>query len=77
MDIQRPASVAQAKKRKQIILGAVAVIVIAAVSVVLAQLKPAAPSVSQACGSCGDVRVSVSSWPVASAKRCAASKERT
>jgi HlyD family secretion protein len=48
MDIQRPASVAQAKKRKQIILGAVAVIVIAAVSVVLAQLKPAAPSVERA-----------------------------
>ena len=48
MDIQRPASVAQAKKRKQIMLGAVAVIVIAAVSVVLARLKPAAPSVERA-----------------------------
>jgi HlyD family secretion protein len=48
MDIQRPASVAQAKKRKQIMLGAVAVIVIAAVSVVLARLKPAAPTVERA-----------------------------
>lgn len=48
MDIQRPASVAQAKKRKQIMLGAVAVIVIAAVSVVLARLKPAAPTVDRA-----------------------------
>ena len=33
MDIQRPASVAQAKKRKQIMLGAVAIIVIGIVSV--------------------------------------------
>ena len=48
MDIQRPASVAQAKKRKQIMLGAVAVLVIAAVSVVLARLKPAAPTVERA-----------------------------
>jgi HlyD family secretion protein len=48
MDIQRPASVAQAKKRKQILLGAVAVIVIGVVSVVLAQLKPAAPTVERA-----------------------------
>ena len=48
MDIQRPASVAQAKKRKQIMLGAVAVIVIGVVSVVLAGLKPAAPTVERA-----------------------------
>jgi len=48
MDIQRPASVAQAKKRKQIMLGAVAVIVIGLVSVVLARLKPAAPTVERA-----------------------------
>jgi HlyD family secretion protein len=48
MDIQRPASVAQAKKRKQIMLGAVAIIVIAAVSVALARLKPAAPTVERA-----------------------------
>jgi HlyD family secretion protein len=48
MDIQRPASVAQAKKRKQIMLAAVAVIVIAAVSVALARLRPAAPAVERA-----------------------------
>jgi HlyD family secretion protein len=48
MDIQRPASVAQAKKRKQIMLAAVAVIVIAAVSVALARLRPAAPTVERA-----------------------------
>jgi HlyD family secretion protein len=48
MDIQRPASVAQAKKRKQIMLGAVAVIVIAVVSVALARLQPAAPTVERA-----------------------------
>ena len=48
MDIQRPASVAQAKKRKQIMLGAIAIIVIAAVSVALARLKPAAPTVERA-----------------------------
>jgi HlyD family secretion protein len=48
MDIQRPASVAQAKKRKQIMLGAVAVIVIALVSVALARLRPAAPTVERA-----------------------------
>ena len=48
MDIQRPASVAQAKKRKQIMLAAVAVIIIAGVSVMLARLRPAAPTVERA-----------------------------
>jgi HlyD family secretion protein len=48
MDIQRPASVKEAKKRKQIMLGAVAVIVIALVSVALARLRPAAPTVERA-----------------------------
>jgi HlyD family secretion protein len=48
MDIQRPASVAQAKKRKQIMLGIVGILVIGLVSVVLARLKPAAPTVERA-----------------------------
>lgn len=48
MDIQRPASVAQAKKRKQIMFGVVGVLVIGLVSVVLARLKPAAPTVERA-----------------------------
>ena len=48
MDIQRPASVAQAKKRKQIMFGAIAVIIIAGVSVGLSQLQPAAPTVERA-----------------------------
>ena len=48
MDIQRPASVAQGKKRKQIMLGVVGVHVIGLVSVVLARLKPAAPTVERA-----------------------------
>ena len=48
MDIQRPASVAQAKKRKQIMLGVVGILVIGLVSVVLARLKPAAPTVERA-----------------------------
>ena len=48
MDIQRPASVAQAKKRRQIMFGIVGVLVIVAVSVVLARLKPAAPTVERA-----------------------------
>src|SRR5688572_16800000 len=48
MDIQRPASVAQAKKRKQIMFGAIAVIMIAGVSVGLSQLQPAAPTVERA-----------------------------
>jgi HlyD family secretion protein len=48
MDIQRPASVAQAKKRRQIMFGVVGILVIGLVSVVLARLKPAAPSVERA-----------------------------
>src|SRR5687767_15178640 len=48
MDIQRPASVAQAKKRKQYMLGAVAIIIVVAVSVGLSQLQPAAPTVERA-----------------------------
>lgn len=48
MDIQRPASVAQAKKRRQYMFGAVGIIVIVLVSVVLARLKPAAPNVERA-----------------------------
>jgi HlyD family secretion protein len=48
MDIQRPASVAQGKKRKQILIGVVGVLVVGLVSVVLARLKPAAPTVERA-----------------------------
>lgn len=48
MDIQRPASVAQSKKRKRILIGVVAVLAVAGVSVVLARLKPAAPTVDRA-----------------------------
>jgi HlyD family secretion protein len=48
MDIQRPASVAQAKKRRQYMFGAVGIIVVVLVSVVLARLKPAAPTVERA-----------------------------
>jgi HlyD family secretion protein len=48
MDIQRPASVAQAKKRRQYMFGAIGIIVIVLVSVVLARLKPAAPTVERA-----------------------------
>ncbi len=48
MDIQRPASVAQGKKRKQIMIGVVGVLVIGLVSVILARLKPAAPTVERA-----------------------------
>lgn len=48
MDIQRPASVAQAKKRRQIMIGVVGVLVIGLVSVVLARLRPAAPTVERA-----------------------------
>jgi HlyD family secretion protein len=48
MDIQRPASVAQAKKRKQITFGVVGLVVIALVSVFLARLQPAAPTVERA-----------------------------
>jgi HlyD family secretion protein len=48
MDIQRPASVARQKKMRRIMFGAVAVLVIGVVSVVLARLKPAAPTVERA-----------------------------
>lgn len=48
MDIQRPASVAQGKKRKQIVTGVVGVLVVGLVSVILARLKPAAPTVERA-----------------------------
>ena len=48
MDIQRPASVARQKKMRQIMFAAVGVIVIGVVSVVLARLKPAAPTVERA-----------------------------
>jgi HlyD family secretion protein len=48
MDIQRPASVAKAKKRKQITFGVAGVVVIALVSVFLARLQPAAPTVERA-----------------------------
>jgi HlyD family secretion protein len=48
MDIQRPASVAQAKKRKQIIFATIAIVAVAGVSFGLAQLRPAAPTVERA-----------------------------
>lgn len=48
MDIQRPASVARQKKMRRVMFATVGVIVIAVVSVVLARLKPAAPTVERA-----------------------------
>lgn len=48
MDIQRPASVARRKKMRQIAIAAAAVIVVGLVSVVLARLQPAAPTVDRA-----------------------------
>ena len=48
MDIQRPASVARQKKLRRISYGIAGVLVIVAVSVVLARLKPAAPTVERA-----------------------------
>lgn len=48
MDIQRPASVARQKKVRRIIFAVAGVIVITVVSVGLAQLKPAAPTVERA-----------------------------
>src|SRR5262245_1903272 len=48
MDIQRPASVARKKKLRQIGFAVGAAIAIGAVSVVLARLKPAAPTVERA-----------------------------
>ncbi|MBP7778060.1 MAG: HlyD family efflux transporter periplasmic adaptor subunit [Acidobacteria bacterium] len=48
MDIQRPASVAQEKRRKRILIGAVVAVLVVGVSVALSRLKPAAPSVERA-----------------------------
>jgi HlyD family secretion protein len=48
MDIQRPESVKKAKQRKQYMLGAIAAIIVVAVSVGLSQLRPAAPTVERA-----------------------------
>ena len=48
MDIQRPASVARQKKVRRIIFAVAGILVIGVVSVVLAQLKPAAPTVERA-----------------------------
>ncbi len=48
MDIQRPASVAQSKKRRQITYGVVGLVAIGLVSVFLARLQPAAPTVERA-----------------------------
>lgn len=48
MDIQRPASVARQKKLRRIWMAAGAVIVVGLVSVALARLKPAAPTVERA-----------------------------
>lgn len=48
MDIPRPASVAQSKKRKQIMFGVAGIVVTALVSVFLARLQPAAPTVERA-----------------------------
>ena len=48
MDIPRPASVAQSKKRKQIMFVVAGIVVTALVSVFLARLQPAAPTVERA-----------------------------
>jgi HlyD family secretion protein len=48
MDIQRPASVARQKKIRRIMFGIGGVLVIVVLSVTLAQLKPAAPTVERA-----------------------------
>ncbi|MCC7126188.1 MAG: HlyD family efflux transporter periplasmic adaptor subunit [Acidobacteria bacterium] len=48
MDIQRPASVARQKKVRQIALIVAGIVVVGLVSVVLARLKPAAPTVERA-----------------------------
>ncbi len=48
MDVQRPASVARKKKLRQIAVAAGVVIVVGLVSVVLARLQPAAPTVDRA-----------------------------
>lgn len=48
MDIQRPASVARQKKLRRILFAVAGVVVVGLVSVVLGQLKPAAPTVEGA-----------------------------
>jgi HlyD family secretion protein len=48
MDIQRPASVARKKKIKQMAFAVAGLLVVGLVSVVLARLKPAAPTVERA-----------------------------
>jgi HlyD family secretion protein len=48
MDIQRPASVARQKKLRRITFAVAGILVIGLVSVVLARLKPAAPTVERA-----------------------------
>lgn len=47
VDIARPASVARQKKIRRVVYAAVALLVIGSVSVVLARLKPAAPTVER------------------------------
>jgi HlyD family secretion protein len=48
MDIQRPASVAQQKRRKRILIGVIAALAVAGVSYALSRLEPAAPTVERA-----------------------------
>jgi HlyD family secretion protein len=48
VDIQRPASVARARRNRRIAIGAAVVVVIAGVTVGLSRLKPAAPTVDKA-----------------------------
>ncbi|MCC7035001.1 MAG: RND transporter, partial [Acidobacteria bacterium] len=48
MDIQRPASVARKKKMRQVAVAVAGLLVVGLVSVVLARLKPAAPTVERA-----------------------------
>jgi len=55
MDIPRP-SQAKAKLRKRILLGSIAVVVLAGITVVLWQLKPAAPTVERNLVWIGDVK---------------------
>ena len=48
MDIQRPASVARHRKIRRIVVGAVALVAIALITIALSRLKPAAPTVERA-----------------------------
>lgn len=48
MDIQRPASVARNRRLRRLALGLAAILVLTVVSVVLARLRPAAPTVDRA-----------------------------